>query len=57
MFVQFLHSNFDKRADNACSEADATDGNVFLESLNPTLFPGISSSVEVHRGFAKEQAK
>ncbi|KAF8882767.1 lipase class 3 family protein [Gymnopilus junonius] len=38
-------------------EADATDLDAFLESLNPTLFPGISSSVEAHSGFANEQAK
>jgi len=28
-----------------------------MESLNPTLFPGISSSIEAHSGFANEQAK
>jgi hypothetical protein len=39
------------------SEAMATDANAFLESLDPSLFPGVSSSVEVHSGFANEQAK
>ncbi|KAJ7067106.1 alpha/beta-hydrolase [Mycena amicta] len=34
-----------------------TDSNFFLESLNPTLFPGLSSSIEAHSGFADEQAK
>ncbi|KAJ7291065.1 lipase [Mycena rebaudengoi] len=34
-----------------------TDADFFLDSLNPTLFPGISSSVETHSGFADEQAK
>ena len=57
MFVQFLRSNFNERADNVCSEADATDVDAFLESLNPTLFPGISSSIKAHSGFANEQAK
>ena len=38
------------------SEADCTDADAFLETLDPGLFPGISSSVEVHSGFADEQA-
>lgn len=38
-------------------EADLTDANFFLESLDSTLFPGVSSSVEVHDGFKNEQAK
>ncbi|PPQ69478.1 hypothetical protein CVT25_002042 [Psilocybe cyanescens] len=37
--------------------ADATDADAFLESLDSTLFPGVSSSVEAHSGFANEQAK
>ena len=28
-----------------------------MSSLDPTLFPGVSSSVECHNGFADEQAK
>ncbi|KAF8258663.1 lipase class 3 family protein [Lactarius quietus] len=36
--------------------ADLTDGNFFLEQLNSSLFPSIPSSVEVHSGFADEQA-
>jgi len=43
--------------DTSQIEADATDADAFLESLNPTLFPGVSSSVEAHSGFANEQAK
>ncbi|KIM35591.1 hypothetical protein M413DRAFT_79247 [Hebeloma cylindrosporum] len=39
------------------SEADATDANAFLGSLDPTLFPGVSSFIESHDGFANEQAK
>ncbi|KAJ7777400.1 Alpha/Beta hydrolase protein [Mycena metata] len=34
-----------------------TDSDFFLDSLSPTLFPGLSSSIEVHNGFANEQAK
>ncbi|PPQ79130.1 hypothetical protein CVT26_004098 [Gymnopilus dilepis] len=34
-----------------------TDGDFFLTKLNSTLFPGISSSIEVHSGFADEHAK
>ncbi|KAH9169451.1 lipase class 3 family protein [Lactarius sanguifluus] len=37
--------------------ADLTDANFFLESLNPSLFPGVPSSVEAHNGFADEHAK
>ncbi|KAJ7065267.1 Alpha/Beta hydrolase protein [Mycena amicta] len=34
-----------------------TDTDFFLESLSPTLFPGLSSSIQAHSGFANEQAK
>jgi len=34
-----------------------TDADFFLESLDPTLFPGLSSSIEAHNGFLNEQAK
>ncbi|KAF8799891.1 lipase class 3 family protein [Phlegmacium glaucopus] len=43
--------------DTAKIQADATDADAFLESLDSTLFPGVSSSVEAHSGFANEQAK
>ncbi|KIK57088.1 hypothetical protein GYMLUDRAFT_46709 [Collybiopsis luxurians FD-317 M1] len=33
-----------------------TDGDFFLESLSSSLFPGVSSSVEAHSGFAGAQA-
>ncbi|THH28374.1 hypothetical protein EUX98_g5820 [Antrodiella citrinella] len=36
--------------------ADLTDADFFLETLNTTLFPGISSSVEAHSGFQKSHA-
>ena len=39
------------------SQADATDADVIRKSLDPTLFPGVSSSIGVHSGFANEQAK
>jgi len=34
-----------------------TDVELVRESLDPTLFPGISSSIGVHEGFSSEQAK
>ncbi|KAJ7089828.1 lipase [Mycena belliarum] len=34
-----------------------TDSDFFLESLDPTLFPGLGSSIEAHSGFANEQSK
>ncbi|KAF8893730.1 lipase class 3 family protein [Gymnopilus junonius] len=43
--------------DPSSAEADATDVNAFLESLDSALFPGLSSSIEAHSGFANEQAK
>jgi len=33
-----------------------TDGDIVLENLDSTLFPGISSSIKVHSGFATSQA-
>jgi len=37
--------------------SDVTDANFPLGTLDTTLFPGVSSSVEVHSGFRDEQAK
>ncbi|KAI0258702.1 alpha/beta-hydrolase [Gloeopeniophorella convolvens] len=37
--------------------ADLTDVDFFLANLDSTLFPGLSSSIQVHNGFAAEQAK
>ncbi|KAI0825734.1 lipase [Irpex lacteus] len=37
--------------------ADLTDADIIREKLDSTLFPGISSSITVHAGFANEQAK
>ncbi|KAJ3988503.1 Alpha/Beta hydrolase protein [Lentinula detonsa] len=39
------------------SESDLTDVEVLLGSLDSSLFPGISSSVQVHDGFRDEHAK
>ncbi len=39
------------------SLADLTDVDFFLHGLDPTLFPGIPPSIQVHHGFAQEHAK
>lgn len=39
------------------SLADLTDLDFFLQDLDPTLFPGLPSSIQVHEGFANEHAK
>jgi len=38
-------------------ESLVTDGTFSLNTLNSTLFPGVSTSIEVHSGFGDEQAK
>ncbi|KAF5352086.1 hypothetical protein D9758_009374 [Tetrapyrgos nigripes] len=38
-------------------ESLVTDSEFFLEPLDATLFPGVSSSIKAHNGFADEQAK
>ncbi|GLB41590.1 putative alpha beta-hydrolase [Lyophyllum shimeji] len=43
--------------DTSKIQADLTDANAGLGNLDSSLFPGVSSSVEVHQGFAAEQAK
>ena len=43
--------------DSSLSLADLTDGDLILGPLNSTLFPGLSSSILVHQGFANEHAK
>ncbi|KAG8214552.1 Alpha/Beta hydrolase protein [Butyriboletus roseoflavus] len=37
--------------------SDLTDVVIVMENLDPTLFPGVDSSVQVHSGFANEHAK
>ncbi|GJE91306.1 lipase family protein [Phanerochaete sordida] len=37
--------------------ADLTDVDISMTTLDSSLFPGVSSSVEAHEGFANEQAK
>jgi len=34
-----------------------TDANIAFESLDPTLFPGVPSAIQVHSGFADTQAQ
>lgn len=65
--VQFWYVGYDptlktiivahQGTDTSKLEADLTDTDFFLTSLDSSLFPGVSSSVEVHNGFASEQAK
>ncbi|KXN85765.1 Lipase [Leucoagaricus sp. SymC.cos] len=43
--------------DTSQIQALATDANAFQENLDSTLFPGVSSPVEAHSGFANEQSK
>jgi hypothetical protein len=42
---------------NPSSAALATNTDALQVNLDSSLFPGIDSSIEVHNGFAKEQAK
>jgi len=37
--------------------SDLTDLDIFLEKLDPMLFPGVSPSVQVHSGFRNEHAQ
>jgi hypothetical protein len=37
--------------------ADLTDFDLSLQGLDPTLFPDLPSSIQVHGGFANEHAK
>lgn len=36
-------------------ESLVTDADFFLTNLNSTLFPGVSSDIQVHNGFKDEQ--
>ncbi len=38
------------------SLSDLTDIDILMGNLSPTLFPGVSSSVQVHEGFRDEHA-
>lgn len=44
-----------KRLTLPYSLSDLTDLDIAMENLDSTLFPGVSSSVQVHSGFANEQ--
>ncbi|KAF9221636.1 alpha/beta-hydrolase [Gyrodon lividus] len=37
--------------------SDLTDANIVMENLDPTLFPGVDNTVQVHSGFANEHAQ
>lgn len=39
------------------STSELSDIDIEKENLDSTLFPGVSSSVEVHSGFANEQTR
>ena len=39
------------------SAADLVDANFFLGELDPSLFPGLSSDIEVHSGFRDSHAR
>ncbi|KAI0366056.1 alpha/beta-hydrolase [Pilatotrama ljubarskyi] len=43
--------------DPTAFESDLTDIDIPMTTLDSTLFPGVSSSVLVHEGFANQQAK
>ncbi|KAI0322823.1 lipase [Amylostereum chailletii] len=65
--IQFWYVGFDpslktvivgrQGTDTQSIEAVLTDVNIKRRKLDTTLFPGISSSIEVHDGFADSQAK
>lgn len=44
-------------ADSNASLPLVTDGDITLVNLDSTLFPGLSSDIEVHEGFADAQAE
>ncbi|EKM50556.1 uncharacterized protein PHACADRAFT_152637 [Phanerochaete carnosa HHB-10118-sp] len=65
--VQFWYVGFDPTLNTAIVShqgtntssilALLTDGDIEMANLDSTLFPGLSSSIEAHQGFADEQAK
>ncbi|KAL6307289.1 lipase [Sparassis latifolia] len=64
--VQYWYVGFDPTLDSvivahqgtdpAALLADLTDVNLIQEALDPTLFPGLSTDILVHSGFANEQS-
>ncbi|KAI0792242.1 lipase [Abortiporus biennis] len=64
--VQFWFVGFDptlktvivshQGTDTSQIEPILTDGDIITETLDSTLFPGISSDIEVHSGFTKAQS-
>jgi hypothetical protein len=57
MYVLFFHHPSILSNPHFFRLADLEDADFFLESLDPTLFPGVPSSVQAHSGFAGGQAK
>lgn len=67
VFVQFWYVGFDPTLETVMVAHQGTDPSKIiplvtdatfsLESLNSTLFPGLSSDLQVHSGFADEHAK
>ena len=55
--MSILMSLCDSLIESLFSLPIITDGDIIRESLDPTLFPGISSSIGVHSGFAGSQAR
>ncbi|TFK39670.1 lipase class 3 family protein [Crucibulum laeve] len=65
--VQFWYVGFDptlqtvivahQGTDPSKIQSLLTDGDFFLDNLDSTLFPGVSSDIKVHNGFADEHAK
>ncbi|KIK93724.1 hypothetical protein PAXRUDRAFT_33881 [Paxillus rubicundulus Ve08.2h10] len=37
--------------------SDLTDADILMENLDPTLFPGVDDTVQVHSGFSNEHAQ
>ncbi|GBE86678.1 hypothetical protein SCP_0905580 [Sparassis crispa] len=64
--VQYWYVGFDPTLDSVIMAhqgtdpvallADLTDGNLIQEELDSTLFPGLSTDILVHSGFANEQS-
>lgn len=58
--LSVLHSLMTIVEANICifpSLSDLTDVDIITENLNSTLFPGVSTDIYVHSGFANEQAQ
>ena len=54
--IVFLDCFIDRNQFVCSSLSDLTDIDILMGNLSPTLFPGVSSSVQVHEGFRDEHA-